>query len=154
MNGNPEVIARLIAAYHTARTLEEQAHLQEHAFELNGWAGSECWDAIEAKVHTRCIHPLLDRIFALGGLPTPGYAFEVAYSVDDFAGAIGNTIAALQKLRDAYAAVCEAAEDDDDYVTIAMAWKSEKWVEKSILRFEGLMVRYGKLGTVAMTGVL
>ena len=154
MNGNPAVIAALNVVYQNLRATEEQSHLQEHCYETQGWASSKYWDKVEDEIHEVCVHYVLNRINDLGGRVTPGYAFDVLYWPDDFGAAINETISSLYKCRTAYGAACDAAEDDDDYVTEKMIWKHLKWIEARIVKFEGLALRFGKLGTVVMTGAM
>ena len=154
MQGNPAVISTLNTVYQTLRATEEQSHLQEHCFEAQGWKSSKWWDKIEGDIHTECVHSVLNRINDLGGRVTPGYAFEPAYYPDDFQAAMRETLDSLTKCRASYAAACEAAEDDGDYVTEKMIWSHLEWVENKIGKFEGRLLRYGKLGTVVMTGAL
>jgi|SRR5208283_108800 len=154
MQGDPSVIAALGTVYQNLRATEEQSHLQEHCFEAQGWDSSKWWDKIEDKIHEKCVHYVLDRINDLGGMVTPGYAFTPVYFVDDFQGAIRETIDSLTRCRAAYAVACDAAESDEDYVTEKMIWCHLEWIEKQIGKFEGRLLRYGKLGTVVMTGAL
>lgn len=154
MQGNPSVISALNSVYQSLRATEEQSHLQEHCYETQGWDSSKWWDCIEDKIHEKCVHFVLNRINDLGGMVTPGYAFEPTYFTDDFPGALRETVKSLTKCRDAYATACEAAEEDSDYVTEKMIWCHLEWIEKQIVKFEGRLLRYGKLGTVVMTGAL
>jgi bacterioferritin (cytochrome b1) len=154
MQGDPAVIASLNTVYQTLRSTEEQSHLQEHCFETQGWDSSKWWDCIEDKIHEKCVHPVLNRINDLGGRVTPGYAFDPVYYQDDFQAALRETVDSLTKCRSAYATACEAAEEDGDYVTEKMIWKHLEWIEGRIVKFEGRLLRYGKLGTVVMTGAL
>ena len=152
MQGNSDVIAALNSVYQTLESTEEQSHLQEHVFEVQGWDSSKWWDCIENKIHVKCIHPVLNRINELGGRVTPGDAFEVVYYPDDFQGAMRETLNCLTKCRDAYGVACEAAESDEDYVTEEMIEDHVTWIEKQIVKFEGRLLRYSKLGSVVMTG--
>src|SRR5271166_1520727 len=147
MIGNPAVLAALNNTYQCLRATEEQCHLQEHIYETQGWSSQKYWDDIENNIHSVCVHFVLDRIMWLGGTATAGYAFPVRYWQDDFGAAIQETITALQSCRNAYGLVCDAAEDDDDYVTQKMAWDHLCWIESRINIFEGLAIRFSKLGT-------
>lgn len=154
MQGNPEVISALNTVYLTLHATEEQSHLQEHLFESQGWDSSKWWNCVENKIHTKCIHPVLNRINDLGGKVTPGNAFEPLYYQDDFQGSMRETLSCLVKCRDSYGAACAIAELDEDYVTEKMIWCHLEWIEKQIGKFESRLLRYGKLGTVIMTGAL
>lgn len=154
MQGSSDVIAALNEVYKTLRATEEQSHLQEHCFENQGWDSSKWWDTIEDKIHEKCVHYVLNRINELGGRVTAGYAFDPVYYPDDFQAALRETIDSLTKCRSAYSIACDAAEGDGDYVTEKMIWGHLEWIEKQIVKFEGRMLRYGKLGTVVMTGAL
>lgn len=152
MQGNSAVIMALNDVYKNLRATEEQSHLQEHVFEMQGWASAKWWDYIENKIHEKCVHPVINRINDLGGRVEPGYAFPVEYWTDDFGAAMRGTLDALTKCRDAYDKACGAAEKDEDYVTEKMIWCHLGWIEKQIVKFEGYLGRYAKLGTVVMTG--
>jgi bacterioferritin (cytochrome b1) len=154
VQGNPTVISALNIVYQNLRATEEQSHLQEHCYETQKWKSSKWWDSIENKIHEKCIHYVLNRINDLGGRAIPGYAFEPIYFLDDFQGAMRETVDCLTKCRAAYASACEAAEDDGDYVTEKMIWCHLEWIEKQIVKFEAHLLQYSKLGTVVMTGVV
>lgn len=152
MDGAPAVIEALNKVYHCLICCEAQAHLQEHALEADGWDSSDHWDKVESKVHVKCTHKVLDRMFALNGLPTFEPAYEVKYFRDDFSTAIQTTIESLEQCQSAIQDAIQAAEEDGDCVTECILYKCLKWVEKRICKFEGLAKRFGALGPMAMTG--
>lgn len=150
MNGSPEVLAALDNVYHCLISCEAQAHLQEHVLEADGWEGSDYWDCIETKVHVKCTHKILNRMFAIGGVPTYAAGYEVKYFRDDFSAAIAETILSLEKCQLALQEAVSAAEDDGDCVTECLLYKCLKWVEKRICKFEGLAKRFGEVGPELM----
>ena len=152
MDGSLEVLEALNNVYHCLTSLESQAHLQEHALEADGWGSSKYWDYVETKVHTKCTHKILDRMFALGGNPTFESGYEVKYFRDDFSSAIATTIESLSICQDSIQLAIAAAEQDGDCVTECILYKCMKFVEKQICVFEGLAKRFGALGPMAMTG--
>jgi len=153
MQGSSEVLGALNTVYHALISAEGQAHLQEHAFEYPGWSSSKYWDAIENELHKECTHWILNRMFELEGSPTYELGFPVVYYADGFSLAINETIQSLGKCRDAYQNLCEVADIDGDYVTQKICWCHLKFIEKHITIFEGLLIRFNKLGSVVMGGI-
>lgn len=154
MQGSTEVLDALNNVYHCLVSCEAQAHLQEHYLESEGWGGSKYWDEIETKVHTKCTHKILDRMFALGGSPTFELGFEVKYHRDDFSSAISETVVSLEHCETSIQSAVDAAEADGDCVTECLLYKCLKWIEGQICKFEGLAKRFGAIGPIVMTGDL
>ena len=152
MESTAEVLESLDNVYHNLISCEAQAHLQEHAFEADGWGVSKCWDKIESNIHTKCTHKVLNRMFALGGEPTFQPGFEVKYFRNDFSEAIAMTISSLEMCQVSIQIAIDAASEDGDCVTECMLYKCQKWIEKKICKFEGLAKRFGVLGPMVMTG--
>jgi bacterioferritin (cytochrome b1) len=146
MQGSQLVIDGLQAVFHNLLSLEQQAHLQEHRFESMRYSFSNWFHAIEEKGHENLIHPVLDRIHALGGTPLSRYAWEVPPSTPDVAPAMRETLSSLQAVHRAYNQACEYAEADDDYVTEKMIHEHLCWVEKKMNKFEARIAQCDKLG--------
>lgn len=154
MSGNPEVIARLDAAYRLLKAIEEQAHLQEHWLEATGWKTlSDAFDCVEEGGHKRLIHPLMKRVNQLGGRLAPGYAFEPAAPVDaaQIDAAYRSMMGRLDELHRAFVAACDVAERVSDYVTESLIWSWQEWVEKQSRKFAK---RIGRIEAVGMTEYL
>jgi bacterioferritin (cytochrome b1) len=148
MQGSPEVIEALNGAYRLAITIEQQAHMQEHVLEAQGWKRLSDWfDAIEENGHEKLIHPLMKRINALGGSVDYQYAFEPeTYGFEDIESALASMARRLGQLHRAYIAVCDAADPADDYVTEKMAWEHQAWIEKKQLKFDRRLAKLRSLG--------
>ena len=149
MQGSPSVIAALNEVFANWLALEQQAHLQEHKFEAMRYAFSDWFHVIEEEGHEQCIHKLLNRINALGGTPSPRYAFPPASPVEGIAKALSGIVTALQTVHQAYNKACELAEKDDDYVTEKKIWKQLAWLEGQMTKFEARSAQCEKVGEKA-----
>lgn len=148
MQGSETVITALNNIFAHTLALHQQAHLQEHRFELMGYSFSSWWDKIETESHDCLTHYVLNRIGLLGGTPVPQWAFAIKFS-DDVGEAISITLKALQKTHEAYNVACDAAEADDDYVTEKMIWKHLKKLEGWTAKFEARKAQFDKVGETA-----
>jgi bacterioferritin (cytochrome b1) len=151
VQGDPEVLARMNAAYPILKALEEQAHLNEHLLESTGWCRlSDLFDAMESKLHRKVIHPFMNRVNDLGGVLQPGYAFPpTCWPAEQIGAAFGSMVQHLQEVRAAFIAICNAAEAADDYVTERLIWRKQAWIEGKIDCFEGHIARIGAIGLTA-----
>lgn len=148
MQGSQAVIDALNNVLGHGMALHQQAHFQEHKFELMKYGFSQWWDKIETQAHDKLNHFTIDRIALLGGEPTPSWAFPIIVRTD-VGGALDATLAALSKTHAAYRAACDVAEADDDYVTEKMIWCHLEHIEKWIGKFESRKAQYDRLGQTA-----
>lgn len=148
MQGDPEVLSQSNVLYKLLKALEEEAHLIEHRLESTSWLKlSKPFDCMEERLHRKVIHPLMNRINDLGGTIEPGYAFSPqCWGVEDIQTAYASMAGHLYEVRSAIIAVCNAAESADDYVTENLLWHKNKWIEKKIRCFEGLLARIRAVG--------
>lgn len=148
MQGDPQVIEALNAAYKVGKAIEEQTHLQEHLYESKGWPFERWFHEIEEDGHRLVIHKLMNRVNRLGGRLTPGYAFDpVVFEAEQIDRACDETRSRLDQWRASLRAVCNAAEVADDYVTIKKVWKWLCWIEARIADFEN------RLAMIQVNGV-
>ena len=148
MQGSPQVIDALNRAAECVHALHEQAHLQEHKFELQRWDFAKWFDKIETQTHECLFHYLLNRIGILGGTPSVAYAWAPVASLD-IGSALADHLASMERVHEAYGLACDAAEDADDYVTEKMIWCHLERLEKWQTKFEARLAKYQRLGPVA-----
>lgn len=148
MQGNPAVIERLNALYKAIRSTEEQAHMQEHAYESMKWGKPAHWfDAVETRIHTLCLHEVMNRINNLDGVVQPGYAFQPqCWPIEDLEQALSSMLARLGEIHQGYIALCEIAEGVDDYPTEKMAWRHQAFIESLQNKFDRRLKKLRLLG--------
>lgn len=148
MQGSPAVIAALNACLASTMALHEQAHSQEHRFEVDKYGFSDWFDKIETKAHEKLTHYLMNRIGLLGGEIVPAWAFQPKAEAT-IGPAMTAVLSALQATHTAYGTACEVAEKEQDYVTEKMIWGHLEHIESWIGKFEARIAQLAKIGEAA-----
>lgn len=139
MTGNPKVIEGLLTVMGMMERTYESLHNQEHCWENLEYPGLEEWFDEANRDLWKLHHKVIKRIFALGGQPEG--------VTEDETEAFSKALQAFQALHEQCQAIYEAAEADDDYVTIKALQKIQKCLEGWINAAEAKLGQVGRLGS-------